>query len=113
MQPQQRVNNPSHAELTAMADILTQCPATGRTIPTGLKTDWIVFETLPDVEVPVPLRCPECGKLHRWRPSFAWVDGSAPRSTWQRRKGRPARLVAAEEGVGRDEDVQIEQSTPA
>ena len=36
-----------------MADILIVCPVTGRTVATGLKTDDVVFDSLPEIPVPV------------------------------------------------------------
>ena len=54
-----------------MGRIMTMCPTTQRAIPTGLRTNMVVFETLPDVAVPVS--CSECGEQHQWRPSRAWV----------------------------------------
>jgi len=56
-----------------MADILTPCPNTGRDIPTGLKTEWVVFDSLP--RIPIPIRCPACGEWHAWTSLTAWVDG--------------------------------------
>jgi hypothetical protein len=40
-------------------------------VSTGLKTEWVVLRSLPCVAV--PLRCPACGQLHRWKPADAWV----------------------------------------
>jgi hypothetical protein len=31
----------------------------------------VIFETLSSVEV--PLKCPHCGRMHRWKPIDAWV----------------------------------------
>ena len=56
-----------------MSDILTRCFRTGQVISTGITTETIVFESLPNIWVPV--RCPVCGAEHRWRPDMAWVDG--------------------------------------
>jgi hypothetical protein len=57
-----------------LADILVQCPRTGAPVPTGLKTEWVVLKSLPSVAV--PLRCPACGQMHKWKPDDAWI-GSA------------------------------------
>ncbi len=54
-----------------MSDILIRCPVTGQAVLTGLTTEIVVFETLPDVDI--PLRCPRCGQTHRWKPTDAWV----------------------------------------
>ena len=57
-----------------MAAVLIRCPDTGRAIATGIETDRFSFETLPDIES--KLRCPACGKIHVWRRSDAWLEGS-------------------------------------
>jgi predicted RNA-binding Zn-ribbon protein involved in translation (DUF1610 family) len=54
-----------------MPDILTRCPETGKTIQTGLDTETVTFDTLPNVALPV--KCPHCGEVHHWRPADAWV----------------------------------------
>jgi len=59
-----------------MAPILTKCPRTGQTIPTGLDTDSVVFETLPNVSIPV--RCKVCGGEHFWTPTATWVADEKP-----------------------------------
>jgi hypothetical protein len=45
-------------------------------IHTGLNTNVIVFEDLPNVAIPV--RCTSCGSTHYWRSATAWVDGKQP-----------------------------------
>ena len=59
-----------------MNHILMKCPQNLRPVRTGLTTDMIIFETLPPVAI--PLRCPACGHVHRWKPEDAWVaqDGN-------------------------------------
>ena len=47
-----------------MADIFVQCPRTGTPISTGLKTEWVLLKSLP--RVPIPVRCPACGQMHKW-----------------------------------------------
>jgi hypothetical protein len=54
-----------------MSDILIYCAVTGQPVPTGLDTETVIFESLPNVEIPV--KCPSCGEMHRWRPRDAWV----------------------------------------
>lgn len=54
-----------------MAEILVRCPVTGHAIFTGLNTDTVVFETLPNIEM--PLKCSRCGKTHYWKPKSAWL----------------------------------------
>jgi hypothetical protein len=51
--------------------IFINCPNTGMAVTTGLKTEWVVFGSLPPVAV--PLRCPACGQVHRWKPQDAWI----------------------------------------
>ena len=55
-----------------MADILVRCPKTGQEVSTGLKTEWVMFETLPGIQM--PLTCPACGETHNWRPKDAWIS---------------------------------------
>lgn len=54
-----------------MPDIMIQCPVYRVTIPTGLSTETVLFETLPNVST--PLHCPACHRIHRWSPKDAWV----------------------------------------
>jgi endogenous inhibitor of DNA gyrase (YacG/DUF329 family) len=61
-----------------LADILVQCPRTGAPVSTGLKTEWVLLKSLPSVAV--PLRCPACGQMHKWKPDDAWI-GSARQSS--------------------------------
>jgi hypothetical protein len=87
-----------------MPDIMIQCPVSRQTVPTGLTTEIIVFESLPIVSL--PLLCPSCGKVHAWRPAQAWVNGIVPegspkirvrRSSSQRRRLVEIRLKAKKE----------------
>jgi hypothetical protein len=59
-----------------LADILVQCPRTGAPVPTGLKTEWVLLRSLPCVAV--PLRCPACGQIHKWKPDDAWIGSARP-----------------------------------
>jgi hypothetical protein len=54
-----------------MSEIMTMCPVTGRSIPTGLTTNSVIFESLPEINLPI--RCPRCGRQHVWSKSKAWV----------------------------------------
>lgn len=54
-----------------MGDILIRCPRTRRPVRTGLTTDTVIFESL--LPIALPLRCPACGQVHRWKPVDAWV----------------------------------------
>jgi hypothetical protein len=55
----------------AAGEILILCPRTSTPVTTGLRVDWVVFRSLPPVSV--PLRCPACGLIHRWKPHDAWI----------------------------------------
>jgi endogenous inhibitor of DNA gyrase (YacG/DUF329 family) len=61
-----------------LADILVQCPRTGAPVPTGLKTEWVLLKSLPCVAL--PLRCPACGQIHKWKPDDAWIGSARPSS---------------------------------
>ena len=54
-----------------VADIFVQCPRTGTPISTGLRTEWVLLNSLP--RVPIPVRCPACGQMHKWDPQHAWI----------------------------------------
>src|SRR3974390_2455 len=54
-----------------MADVLTRCARTGSVIPTGITTDMVQFDSLPDVAIPIS--CPICGTTHVWKPSTSWI----------------------------------------
>ena len=58
-----------------LANIFINCPTTGVPVTTGLTTRWVVFHSLPSVAV--PLRCPACGQMHRWKPQDAWIGQPA------------------------------------
>jgi hypothetical protein len=55
----------------AAGEIVILCPRTSTPVTTGLRIDWVVFRSLPSVAV--PLRCPACGLIHRWKPEDAWI----------------------------------------
>jgi hypothetical protein len=56
-----------------MPVIMINCPTLGKAVPTGLSTETIVLDSLLDITI--PLQCPACLKLHKWRRKDAWVDG--------------------------------------
>ena len=58
-----------------MPAIMIRCPTLNKAVATGLSTESIVFDLLPDISV--PLRCPACKKMHNWNPKDAWVKGEA------------------------------------
>ena len=55
-----------------MPDIMVRCPTVGAVVPTGVTTEVVKFESIPDIAI--PFRCPACLKMHEWRPITAWVD---------------------------------------
>jgi hypothetical protein len=56
-----------------MPKIMIRCPIVGRAIPTGLTTEMVRFDTI-DSNLEIPLRCPACLKVHKWKPRDAWID---------------------------------------
>jgi len=56
-----------------MGDILIRCPTLGTAVRTGLSTDKIVLESLPE-DLAIPLRCPGCQKVHNWVRKDAWIE---------------------------------------
>jgi len=54
-----------------MRDIVILCPKLGKPVATGLTTKMIVLDAL---DITLSLRCPGCGKIHRWKQKDAWVD---------------------------------------
>ena len=58
-----------------MSNIMIRCPTFGTAVPTGLTTEKIKFESLSEVRI--PLRCPDCFKLHKWERKDAWVEKEA------------------------------------
>lgn len=48
-----------------MYDVMIHCLRSGRLVPTGVRTDEVSFESLPDV--PSLLKpCPACDSSHVW-----------------------------------------------
>ena len=58
-----------------MPQILIRCPQFGRSVPTGLVTEKIKFESLSGIQF--ALLCPACGRIHRWKRQNAWIEGKA------------------------------------
>jgi hypothetical protein len=52
--------------------VVIQCPSTGRTIPTGIKTERERFECTPVFFA--DSYCPMCNANHRWFARDAWVE---------------------------------------
>jgi hypothetical protein len=55
-----------------MPEIMIRCPMFGTAVPTGLRTEAIVLDSLGDLSI--PLDCPACLKVHKWRRKDAWID---------------------------------------
>jgi hypothetical protein len=64
-----------HKNGGAMPDIMIRCPTNAVTVSTGLSTNTVQFDSLPDRAI--PLDCPACHTVHRWRPRDAWVQGAS------------------------------------
>jgi len=81
-----------------LADIFVQCPRTGAPVSTGLKTEWVLLKSLPCVAV--PLRCPACGQMHKWKPDDAWIGSARQSSDASLLTAPHASLYAAASGGG-------------
>ena len=81
-----------------MADILVRCLRTGAPVPTGLKTEWVLLKSLPSVAV--PLRCPACGQMHKWKPADAWIGSARPATEAGFLDAPRASFLAAASGGG-------------
>jgi hypothetical protein len=51
--------------------IFIKCPRTLTKVATGLRTQWVVFHSLPPIEM--SLLCPACHQTHKWKSKDAWV----------------------------------------
>jgi hypothetical protein len=60
-----------------MADILVKCSRTLKSVPTGLKAEWVVLDTLPPVAI--PFICAACGQMHKWKREDAWIGCATQR----------------------------------
>jgi hypothetical protein len=81
-----------------LADILIQCPRTGAPVSTGLKTEWVFLKSLPCVAV--PLRCPACGQMHKWKPDDAWIGSARQLDGANLLTASRASVLAAASGSG-------------
>ena len=54
-----------------MPRILTTCPTTGETVPTGHRTTTVDFAEL---DAPRSFRCPVCQQVHEWSAENARVE---------------------------------------
>jgi hypothetical protein len=55
-----------------MGSVVIHCPATGRTIPTGIAADRLKFACSPVFFADA--YCPMCNANHRWFARDAWVE---------------------------------------
>jgi hypothetical protein len=55
-----------------MGRVVIRCPATGRTIPTGIRADRLKFACSPVFFADT--HCPVCDASHRWFAREAWVE---------------------------------------
>ncbi len=55
-----------------MGMVMIECPATGRTIPTGITADRLKFNCSPVFYADA--YCPVCNANHRWFARDAWVE---------------------------------------
>jgi hypothetical protein len=55
-----------------MGSVVISCPATGRTIPTGIEADRLKFSCSPVFFADA--YCPHCNASHRWFARDAWVE---------------------------------------
>jgi hypothetical protein len=83
---------------STLADIFVQCPRTGAPVPTGLKTEWVLLKSLHCVAV--PLHCPACGQMHKWKPDDAWIGSARPSGDANVLDTPRASLYAAAGGSG-------------
>lgn len=74
-----------------MGMVMVKCPQTGRSIPTGIKTDRESFRRSPVFFERT--HCPICHTDHAWFARDAWVDEP---NAWARR-GAPSRGPSANE----------------
>jgi hypothetical protein len=63
---------PQAKKYHVIPNIMIRCPITGKAVPTGLSTETVLFDSLGDISV--PMRCPACLKMHRWKKKDAWVE---------------------------------------
>jgi hypothetical protein len=76
-----------------MPEIMIRCPTLGTAVKTGLRTETIVLDSLPNL--PIPMRCPACRKVHRWQRKDAWVDTGKGQDRSPYRERRRAALARA------------------
>lgn len=55
-----------------MSMVMIKCPASGRSLATGIEVETNTFIALPDVLSQA--RCPHCGLDHSWWKREAWLE---------------------------------------
>lgn len=55
-----------------MYDVMIHCLRTGRLVSTGVRTDEVSFESLPDVPATLKI-CPACDSSHVWSKNSAML----------------------------------------
>jgi endogenous inhibitor of DNA gyrase (YacG/DUF329 family) len=55
-----------------MNTIMTKCPTSGRWVSTGIDIEPAAFARMPDVMA--KMRCPECGREHKWSKKDAMIS---------------------------------------
>lgn len=63
-----------------MPRIMTTCPNTGSTVPTGHRTPEV---TLGQGAAPRSFRCPVCSKIHSWEEKDAHVEATISLATFR------------------------------
>jgi endogenous inhibitor of DNA gyrase (YacG/DUF329 family) len=53
---------------------MIQCPNADKAVSTGIHCDISAFCSLPQ---PLSLDCPECGQVHHWSVTDAWLRDAA------------------------------------
>jgi hypothetical protein len=56
-----------------MSSVMIRCPNTGHAVSTEIETEPGVFRKLPNIRA--RMCCPDCGQVHVWRTSEAWLAG--------------------------------------
>jgi endogenous inhibitor of DNA gyrase (YacG/DUF329 family) len=57
-----------------MAQIMIDCPTTGKAVSTGMAADKACWAKLPDAWMGTAFRCPACDTMHTWNRSDAYLE---------------------------------------
>jgi hypothetical protein len=55
--------------------VMVRCPNADKAVPTGIVCELSAFSDL--AEKPARLQCPECGHVHEWSVTDAWLRDTA------------------------------------